>query len=203
MQPLIHSGRLKSYTRYDIKYIFGKLNSFYKNLKLTIDHFKENNMHFLDITIDRRDKVIANLCVFKDFITVERKYVSQKINLYLNLIRLNCLCYGTVIHDKLVILILSNLEITIKQEQMQKWWKKLSGFHYLIFGDIGDKMKKIFFKKFRNAKQKRLIYLHVKKEKQCYVLLHQRHYSHTSEMKFHLLLNMSWSWSELHWKKRW
>lgn len=77
-------------------------------------------MHFLDITIDRRDKVIANLCVFKDFITVERKYVSQKINLYLNLIRLNCLCYGTVIHDTLVILILSNLEITIKQEQMQK-----------------------------------------------------------------------------------
>lgn len=77
-------------------------------------------MHFLDITVDRRDNEIANLCVFKDFITVERKYVSQKINLYLNLIRLHYLCYGTAIHDTLVILMLSNLEITIKQEQMQK-----------------------------------------------------------------------------------
>ena len=39
----------------DINYIFGKFNSFHKNLKFTVDRFEENNVHFLDIAIDKID----------------------------------------------------------------------------------------------------------------------------------------------------
>ena len=34
-------------------FIFDKVNSFHANLKFTIDHFDDNNKHFLDIAIDK------------------------------------------------------------------------------------------------------------------------------------------------------
>ena len=62
--PLITSGKIKFYTRYvdktllllkeeDIKFIFDKFNSFHKNLKFAIDHFDDNNIYFLGITINK------------------------------------------------------------------------------------------------------------------------------------------------------
>ena len=34
-------------------FIFDKVNSFHKNLKFTIDRFDDNNIHFLDIVINK------------------------------------------------------------------------------------------------------------------------------------------------------
>ena len=65
LQPFIESGKLKLYIRCvddtllllakqdDIKNIFDKFNSFHKNLKFTMVWFEDNNVHFLDITIDK------------------------------------------------------------------------------------------------------------------------------------------------------
>ena len=39
----------------EIKYVFDKFNSFHKNLKFTKNHFVGNNVHFLDITIEKAD----------------------------------------------------------------------------------------------------------------------------------------------------
>ena len=56
VKPMIESGKLKSYLRYqddtlllakedNVNYIFGKFNSFHKNLKFIMDRF-DNNVHF-------------------------------------------------------------------------------------------------------------------------------------------------------------
>ena len=61
---LISSGLIKFYNRYvddtlllakeeDIDNILKRFNSFDKNLKFTIDKFIDNNIHFLDIKINR------------------------------------------------------------------------------------------------------------------------------------------------------
>ena len=39
----------------DIKYIFNNFNSLDKNPKFTMDRFEDNNVHFLDRTIDKID----------------------------------------------------------------------------------------------------------------------------------------------------
>ena len=64
VEPLKTSGKIKFYIRYvddtlllakedDIKFIFDKFSLFHKNLKFTIDHLDDNNIHFLDIVIDK------------------------------------------------------------------------------------------------------------------------------------------------------
>lgn len=64
LQSLIESGKLKFYMRHlddilllakedDKKCIFDKFNSFRKKMKLTMDLFEENNLHFLNITISK------------------------------------------------------------------------------------------------------------------------------------------------------
>lgn len=67
LQTLIESGKLKVYLGYvdgslllgkvdDIKHIFDNFNSFDKNLKFKMDGFEDNNnVHFLDRTIDKID----------------------------------------------------------------------------------------------------------------------------------------------------
>ena len=39
----------------ELKYVFDKFNLFHKNLKFTKNHFVDNNVHFLDITIEKAD----------------------------------------------------------------------------------------------------------------------------------------------------
>ena len=64
VEPLKTSGKIKFYIRYvdhtlllakedDIKFIFDKFSLFHKNLKFLIDHLDDNNIHFLDIVIDK------------------------------------------------------------------------------------------------------------------------------------------------------
>ena len=63
VEPLITSGKIKFYIRYvddtlllakeDDMYIFDKYNSFHKNFKFTKHTFDDNNIHFLDIAIDK------------------------------------------------------------------------------------------------------------------------------------------------------
>lgn len=66
LQTLIESGKLKVYLGYvdgslllgkvdDIKHIFDNFNSFDKNLKFKMAGFEDNNVHFLDRTIDKID----------------------------------------------------------------------------------------------------------------------------------------------------
>ena len=66
VKPMMELGKLKFYMRYvdetlqlakedDINYIFGKFNSFHKNLKFKMDRFDDNSVHFLDIAIDKTD----------------------------------------------------------------------------------------------------------------------------------------------------
>ena len=63
---LINSGLIKFYIRYvddtlllakedDIDNIVQQFNAFDDNLKFTIDKFTDNNVHFLDIKIDRNE----------------------------------------------------------------------------------------------------------------------------------------------------
>ena len=64
VEPLIRSGKIKFYIRYvddtlllakeeDIMFIFDKFNSYHVNFKFTIDRFDDNNIHLLDIAIDK------------------------------------------------------------------------------------------------------------------------------------------------------
>ena len=39
----------------EIKYVFDKFNSFHKNLKFPKNHFVDNKVHFLNITIETAD----------------------------------------------------------------------------------------------------------------------------------------------------
>ena len=66
VSDLINSGLIKFYIRYvddtlllakedDIDNIFQQFNAFDDNLKFTIDKFTDNNVHFLDIKIDRNE----------------------------------------------------------------------------------------------------------------------------------------------------
>ena len=66
VKPMIESEKLKFYMRYvddtlilaeedDMNYIFGKFNSFHKNVKFTMDCFDDYNIYFLDIAIDKID----------------------------------------------------------------------------------------------------------------------------------------------------
>ena len=66
LKVLIESGKLKFYIRHvddtlllakedGIKYIFDMFSTFHKNLKFTMNRFEENNVHSLDITIDKTD----------------------------------------------------------------------------------------------------------------------------------------------------
>ena len=63
VEPLITSDKIKFYIRYvddtlflakeEDMFILDKLYSFHKNLKFTTDCFEKNNIHFLDIAIDK------------------------------------------------------------------------------------------------------------------------------------------------------
>ena len=66
VSDLINSGLIKFYIRYvddtlllakedDIDNIVQQFNAFDDNLKFTIDKFTDNNVHFLDIKIDRNE----------------------------------------------------------------------------------------------------------------------------------------------------
>ena len=52
VEPLITSVKIKFYTE-DIMFASDKFNSFHEYLKFTIDRFDDNNIHFLDIAIDK------------------------------------------------------------------------------------------------------------------------------------------------------
>ena len=47
VEPLIGSGKIL------VKFMFDKFNSFHENIKFLKDRFDDNNIHFLDITIDK------------------------------------------------------------------------------------------------------------------------------------------------------
>ena len=64
VETLITSGKIKFYIGYvdetlllakeeDTMFIFDKVNSFHKNLKFAIDRLDDNNIHFLDIAINK------------------------------------------------------------------------------------------------------------------------------------------------------
>ena len=48
VEPLIGSGKIL------VKFMFDKFNSFHENIKFLKDRFDDNNIHFLDITIDKK-----------------------------------------------------------------------------------------------------------------------------------------------------
>ena len=64
VQPLIAENCVKFYIRYvddtlllikheNIDRVLSLLNSFHPNLRFTVDHFPDNNVHFLDLSIDK------------------------------------------------------------------------------------------------------------------------------------------------------
>ena len=130
-----------------------------------MDRFEENNVQFLHITIDKIDNDLyyklthtrkysdvnfslpwnyKNLQLKSLYHRARKKYFRPQRNLNLKLIILNCLCHETAINYTIVILLLSDLQTTLKEKQiMTKIMKrKLSGLHLPYFGHIGDKIKK-------------------------------------------------------------
>lgn len=64
VHQLVNDNFIKFYTRYvddtlvlvkreDINHVLYKLNSFHPNLRFTVDHFTDNNVHFLDLSINK------------------------------------------------------------------------------------------------------------------------------------------------------